>query len=303
VGIELAQVGEQLELYQELFDHKIYLVDADGLIQIHSDENLVMTAYVQDVLGVDESDAFVLMENDAVNIFEIKADSGPKVVSTRFLSDLEWYLVIEKDESASLKMAIDALWKNIIIGLGITILISGIIVWLIKTYNKRIEYLASFDELTGVLNRRAFLQMLKREMSIAQRYQRPLAVMMIDIDDFKVVNDQFGHMAGDEVLRKITAQLEESLRDSDVVGRWGGDEFIAVLLNTDHEKMLKSAQRLLHTVQSNAIKIGETSLESTVSIGYCLFAGLEELDAEKLIQKADEALLRAKNQGRNQASG
>lgn len=303
VGIELQHIGEQLVSYQELFEHQIYLVDSTGLIQIHSDETLVESETIQSVLGVQDSDHFELAKNDIVNIFEIAGDDVTKIVSTRYLKDLDWYLIVEKNEDASLSKAKATLWNNILIGLGVTAVVSISVLWLIKKYNQQIEYLASFDELTQVYNRRAFLDMLVREISITRRYEHPLALLMIDIDDFKTVNDQFGHIVGDQMLKAITRQLKHSLRDSDVVGRWGGDEFIVLLLNTSEEKLQKNASRLLEDAKKATIKVKGETIHREVSIGYCFYDGAEEITAQDLVKQADDALMRAKHKGRNQVSG
>ena len=303
VGIELQHIGEQLVSYQELFEHQIYLVDSTGLIQIHSDETLVESETIQSVLGVQDSDHFELAKNDIVNIFEIVGDDVTKIVSTRYLKDLDWHLIVEKNEDASLEKAKATLWNNILIGLGITTVVYAAVLGLIKKYNQRIEYLASFDELTQVYNRRAFLDMLVREISITRRYEQPLALLMIDIDDFKTVNDQFGHIVGDQMLKAITRQLKHSLRDSDVIGRWGGDEFIALLLNTSEEKLQKNASRLLEDAKKATIKVKGQTIHREVSIGYCFYDGDEEITAQDLVKQADDALMRAKHKGRNQVSG
>lgn len=302
VGIELEHIGEQLVMYQELFEHQIYLVDANGLIQIHSDTSLVESTTIQNVLGVKDTDNFVLAKNDIVNIIEISGDDVTKVVSTRYLKDLDWHLIVEKNEDASLANARATLWNNILIGLAITVAVSGAILWLINKYNRQIEYLASFDELTHVYNRRAFLQLLIREISITRRYQQPLALLMIDIDNFKEVNDRFGHIIGDQMLKEITRQLQHSLRDSDLIGRWGGDEFVALLLNTSEENTQKSALRLLQDAHKAEVIVGSESIHREISIGYCFFAGADERSAEMLVKQADEALMRAKHKGRNQVS-
>ena len=302
VGIELEHIGEQLLTYQELFEHQIYLVDSSGLIQINSDESLVKNAYIQDVLEVTESDSFALAQNEEVNIFEIKSDDVTRIVSTRYLKDFDWHLIVEKNGDASLANARKTLWNNILIGLGITAIVSGTILWLINKYNQQIEHLASFDELTQVFNRRAFLQMLERQISITHRYNQPLALLMVDVDDFKEVNDQFGHIVGDEMLRKITQQLQHSLRDSDIVGRWGGDEFIVLLLNMSEDCIQKNAHRLLQNAKKAKVNAGKQSIQREISIGYTLYDGESEITAERLVQKADDALMRAKQKGRNQVS-
>lgn len=147
------------------------------------------------------------------------------------------------------------------------------------------------DELTGVFNRRHFNQVLQLEWKRAVRFKRELSVLMIDIDFFKKYNDTFGHLKGDEVLRKMGSLLDKNLREVDTVARFGGEEFVVLLPDTDKRGALAVAEKLRHLVQE---QIGGV----TVSIGVATFPeDVKEMD--DLIDHADIALYDAKDQGRN----
>lgn len=161
--------------------------------------------------------------------------------------------------------------------------------------------LASQDELTGVANRRAIIAALERDVAHAVRTHAPLAVMMIDVDHFKQVNDRWGHPAGDAVLRSVVAVLRQRVRAQDMVGRYGGEEFLVVLPSTDPQGAYQLAQQLCAAVQATPCIWGNESIGVTVSIG--VFGGhLQPQDYwGQLLHTADKALYRAKETGRNRA--
>jgi diguanylate cyclase (GGDEF)-like protein len=160
------------------------------------------------------------------------------------------------------------------------------------------HFLARTDALTGVPNRRYFEEVLSAEFARARRYAEPLCVLMADMDHFKAINDSFGHQAGDDALRQIAAMAREACRESDFVGRWGGDEFVFILPMTDLEGAVAFAHRLSERIASTAIELphGRTH-RTTISMGAAEARAYGS--AEALLQAADSALYRAKEGGRN----
>ncbi|MBI5353849.1 MAG: diguanylate cyclase [Chloroflexi bacterium] len=164
-----------------------------------------------------------------------------------------------------------------------------------------VQKLASTDSLTGLHNRHHFMELSKREFGRARRYQRPLAVIMIDIDHFKQVNDTYGHAAGDQVLKIVAERCRKTVRDIDILGRYGGEEFAALLLETSLEGAQIVAERLRHCVSEPAINLDGHSLTVTMSVGVTtLDERCTSLDI--LLVRADKALYLAKQAGRNRVS-
>jgi len=164
--------------------------------------------------------------------------------------------------------------------------------------NKLAEKLAMTDELTGINNRRAFFKKAKILYYASQRYSHPLTVLMIDIDDFKIINDTYGHAAGDQVIQKVAESLQKNLRESDVLGRIGGEEFAISLPETDIDTAYVLAERIRKNIKSIAMTYQKFTLTLTVSIG-CAESNDTSQAFEDLVGSADKALYEAKNEGKN----
>ena len=168
----------------------------------------------------------------------------------------------------------------------------------LKESEERRGNLTTTDDLTGASNRSYFLEMSKMEFYRARRYQRPLAVIMIDGDRFKSINDTHGHAVGDLVLRELTHTCQNVLRASDIFGRIGGEEFAATLPDTGAEGATEVAERLRQAVEDSEVQIEDGAVKMTISIGVAVISD-ETIEYENLLKHADDALYRAKEGGRN----
>ncbi|HSR50893.1 MAG TPA: diguanylate cyclase [Acidobacteriota bacterium] len=162
-----------------------------------------------------------------------------------------------------------------------------------------LRIMALHDPLTGLFNRGAILDKLNSELSRARRSSEPVALILGDIDHFKQINDNHGHPAGDEVLRRISARLRESSRSYDSVGRYGGEEFLVVVPGCGPQDAIKQARRLHRTIRDEPVKCQEHRLPVTMSMGLTVYDGASEPDIEQLVHDADDALYRAKRRGRD----
>ena len=164
------------------------------------------------------------------------------------------------------------------------------------TSKKELEQLSAIDKLTGILNRRKIDEYLEYQVSLTVRYAKNLSLIIIDIDHFKKVNDTYGHQMGDKVLFEVTKIITNSIRKSDIFGRYGGEEFLLICPETNQEQAFVLAEKLREEVAHyNFDKVGQ----KTISIGISQYA--QDDTAATLIKKADIALYEAKNNGRNQS--
>ena len=163
---------------------------------------------------------------------------------------------------------------------------------------EQLRDLAGIDELTKLPNRRQFLKSLETEFARVQRFDRPLSVLMIDADDFKLINDRHGHFAGDEVLRALAVRLRSIVRQIDLLGRLGGEEFAVALMETDLPAALETAERLRREIAAEPFQITAGNIQVTVSVGVSTRRAGHE-NAAQLLGLADKAMYSAKTGGRN----
>lgn len=165
-----------------------------------------------------------------------------------------------------------------------------------KEMAQRLEYIVDHDCLTGLFNRRHFEQELARETVRASRYGGPGAVLLIDLDNFKHVNDTFGHRAGDDVLKGVAGLLRQRLRETDIVARVGGDEFAVLLMQTDADQVQVVANEVVKALGRETAMLADHSIRVTASVGVAMFDGLTDVE---VLAYADLAMYEAKETGRN----
>ena len=189
-----------------------------------------------------------------------------------------------------MQFAVAFRWVNSFINMGIATL-------LIQRIGVLQQRNASTDALTGLLNRHAIYPILHQELARSARYARPFSVILFDIDEFKAINDSFGHLEGDKVLKELAKLVNTMLRKTDYAGRWGGEEFLLILPETGIAEARVLAERIRE-------KIEETHFSERyyITASFSAVTHQADLSLEKLLEQADTALYRAKNNGRNQVA-
>ena len=170
--------------------------------------------------------------------------------------------------------------------------------------NETLVRLAAKDGLTGLYNHAYIKERLKQELYRCQRYDHPLSLLMIDIDDFKSLNDSYGHVVGDRVLKTLSMLMQEIIRPSDIIGRYGGEEFLAILPQTNSENSLAVAERIRENIEFYEFEVHPSKnkiSQVTVSIGLCAYPDHGQTP-EDLIAFADESLYIAKKEGKNRVT-
>ena len=158
------------------------------------------------------------------------------------------------------------------------------------------------DALTGTHNKRYFIEFLDREMARCARYGRPLSLVMFDIDHFKKINDQHGHLTGDHVLKEIAKRLHQRIRREELLARYGGEEFAAVLPETDHQGAMIFGEQIRRLVSDEPFEYEGDSFNVTISVGVATIEGVD-VEPMNFIKVADDNLYRAKREGRNKVIG
>lgn len=168
-----------------------------------------------------------------------------------------------------------------------------------REYDKALEQMSATDQLTGLLNRRSFLSRSIGELSRARRSSEGVAVIMVDIDHFKTVNDTWGHSAGDEVLKAVAEALRNEIRDHDLAARWGGEEFLVFLYASTKNGAQIAAERLRQAIERCEIIVDEKKIEVTATFGVAWESISTDSNLDLMIRQADQALYAGKSGGRN----
>jgi diguanylate cyclase (GGDEF)-like protein len=167
-----------------------------------------------------------------------------------------------------------------------------------EKYHSKLFTFASTDSLTGLYNKRYILNELHNQMKLVKRNQRLFSVVLLDIDDFKKINDSFGHLAGDEYLKKVATTININLREQDTASRFGGEEFLLLLPDTLDEGACKLAERIRKKIEGMELMFHDHLIKTTISAGVCQFSQ-DDYDLEILLRRVDIALYRAKREGKN----
>lgn len=200
----------------------------------------------------------------------------------------------------------NAFWISLLVPLPFALLVGGLCLFLVASLERAwgtVNELAMQDALTGLSNRRHFMPAAQRELDLAQRHGQDLAIVVLDVDHFKSINDAFGHLRGDEVLVQIAQRCRQALRTTDLLARWGGEEFIMLLPNTPLPQARQLAERVREAIAAEPrIQIDGQSLQVTASMGAAGTTPGHVLTLDELIQRADSALYRAKSMGRDRVA-
>jgi two-component system cell cycle response regulator len=166
-------------------------------------------------------------------------------------------------------------------------------------YHEEIYRLTIIDALTEIHNKRFLVEFLERELVRAARHGRRLALILFDLDRFKAINDEFGHLGGDLTLREVAACVKKEVRQDELFARYGGEEFAIVMPETDLEEACVAAERVRRLLEDHPFKYGERTYQVTISLGVTVTTGTDVADAGHFIKRADEKLYQAKRDGRN----
>ncbi|MBF6038606.1 MULTISPECIES: sensor domain-containing diguanylate cyclase [Pseudomonas] len=299
VGLTVDAVIKLIDKYQQRYQRSVYFVDNFGRLVLTGAEGGPQGAKIgQSLAELDSMKTLVSqLPKPHSGSYEYSVQGQGHFLNVRFIPELNWYLFVDKREDGALSEIRQSLYLNLLICLLVTLIVLALLNRVIKRYQNKIQAQATLDSLTELPNRRGFDLLAAQAMHEAQREPKPLTALLLDLDHFKALNDTYGHLAGDQVLIGFARDLQSCLRHADIVCRWGGEEFIVLLKDTDGETGLKVAEKIRQHVETQRYAYNDRALQLTVSIGLTTLQPDDTLHT--LLSRADHAMYRAKQSGRN----
>lgn len=292
VGIKLTNLIEIIKEYEVKYESKIYFIDSQGQVidsnkKANSDSAITYSALEK------KFQEKIAKNTESEGQLEYHANGNLHQVYYTYIPEVKWHLVIDKNESDIIAPLHRITVINLIISAFSTALVSVLLFPRLHKFQKHLEKAAQTDVLTKLSNRYHFDQQFSsylKDIGLGTHF----ALILVDIDHFKKINDDFGHLAGDKVLTEIGQVLKKSIRQNDLVARWGGEEFIILLKDCPRENAKIIAEKLCKTASEYNFKIDR---QVTVSCGMASSLGNEQED--EVLSRADRALYNAKEKGRN----
>ena len=295
VGLTVSAVKQLIEAYQERYGRTIYFIDRQGNVQLHGANFPRKATSIWQMDGLSALAAEIL--SNKKNIYLFKSAGKTTHLNTRYIPEFGWYLLVEQTEEKAVRRISQALIINLLISFIVTIVVVLLTKITLTVYQKKLEKMATEDKLTGAYNRHTFDIIYEQALKEARRKQKTFSLILFDIDDFKRVNDKFGHLAGDAVLKNIVALTLAGIRESDMLCRWGGEEFLILLKECDLTNALGMAEKVRQSIKDAPTLYKEEEIPATVSIGVAEYH--PEDDEDSLLGRVDNALFRAKAQGKD----
>jgi len=295
VGVKILNIEEMLNSFKTKYKYDVYFVAENGELTLFS-KGLNKRGNISNIEGLKEIKEAVF--KGEYSQFEYKDKESEYLLNTKYIEKLKLHLFVEINKKAYIGELKKTFYVNLSISLLVTLLVTLIIIYTINIYQKQLVQLASEDALTGLANRRKFNEHFEKCSKIYRKGVNRLTLLLIDIDDFKEVNDTLGHLVGDEVLVRVAAILKMELRATDLVARWGGEEFALLLIDVPSKNALEIAQNICHAIKEDAVLQDILQKQLTVSIGLGELTSLESQDG--LVHKVDLALYEAKKAGKDQ---
>lgn len=294
VGLSMDKVKAMLETYRARYGRDVLFVDRTGRVTLHSD-SFTGPDRLQDWAAVADMATHILTNPSAS--FTVEDAAGTVYVNSRLVPEFAWHLLVVQHGDPAQERLDNTLLLTLVVCALITAIVLALAHWTVRGYQRRLEDMASTDKLTGALNRQVFDMIYDREMRTAERRDTQTGLIVLDIDHFKTINDTHGHQVGDQVIRGVSDTIARTIRRSDTLCRWGGEEFLILAPDCDAAGAERLAEAVRHTLAATAIPCSGLTLTVTASLGVAVARPGEPQDA--VVKRADDALYRAKTGGRN----
>ncbi|KFL33130.1 MULTISPECIES: sensor domain-containing diguanylate cyclase [unclassified Sulfurospirillum] len=295
VGVKIMNIEAMLNSFKTKYKYDVYFVSEKGEITLFA-KGLNKRGNIGTIEGLKEIKESVFKGEQSQ--FEYKGKEGEYLLNTKYIEKLKLHLFVEINKNEYIGELKKTFYVNLTISLLVTLLVTLIIIYTINIYQQQLIQLASEDALTGLANRRKFNEQFEKFYKLYKKGVNRLTLLLIDIDDFKEVNDTFGHLVGDDTLMRVAEILRTELRSSDIIARWGGEEFALLLVDVTPSKAMEIAQKICYAIREDALLQEILQKKLTVSIGLGELTSLESQDG--LVHKVDIALYEAKKAGKDQ---
>ncbi|MGP2655830.1 sensor domain-containing diguanylate cyclase [Malaciobacter sp. WC5094] len=294
IGLKISYVNKMLKHFRQNYKFTVYFVDENGKVVL-SERKIDSIKKLSDIPSLAKIQEQILSKK--TKVFEYTRNNENYLINTKYVPELNLHLIVEAKIDDFMKTEYNTFYANLLVSLLATFIITILIIYSIKGFNKKLAYLAHNDSLTDLLNRRSFNNNLNNFHKVVKRNRKPFSLLFFDIDNFKNINDTYGHKIGDEVLKEVSKLLKEELREADLKCRWGGEEFIIGLNDTNINEALKTAEKLRKKIQSNLVLINLIKKPVTASFGVTELKTNEDIDTA--ITRVDTAMYEAKQSGKN----
>lgn len=298
VGLAVTAVMDMLNSYRQRYGRDVYFIDRAGNLTLSGSE-AERPGNIREIPGMGGIATQILASPGFSGSYD-SSGGGKAYVNSRFVPEFGWYLIVEQRDDPSEARIQGTLVVNAVVSVVVSVIILFFANLTLGGYQKRLEDMAGTDRLTGVMNRQRFEPLFEHMLKFTVRRTEQLSAIMFDIDNFKAVNDSRGHLAGDEALREIVKIAGQTIRESDILCRWGGDEFLILLPDCGIGEAEGVAGKLRSGIAARVIERRGAAFSVTCSFGVASIKSGETGDA--FIERADKALYRAKNEGRNRVA-
>lgn len=296
VAITLDTMNQVLARYRQRFGRDIYFVNAEGKLMLSGAPVKGAQRALATRSGMKDIAPAILNRSTAATSLSYRNGQSDVLVNSRYLPELDWYLVVEQNVSGNIKPLTRIFAINFAISFGVMLMVLAVTLLTVNRFQRHLQKIASTDVLTGLLNRQALAVLFRQATLGSKRSGRPLAAILLDIDHFKNVNDAFGHAAGDTVIRQVADLARAVVRESDVVTRWGGEEYLVLLNDCKLEQAIGIAETLRRRVAEHDFAL-PCNTGVTISLGVAQYHD-DETEAA-FFARVDDALYGAKHAGRN----
>ncbi len=296
VGLALNKVLNLIESYQNKYQRDVFFLDQKGKATLHSSSfsgNIDLNHSLAD--GSTIKDKLLTQKSATIEFWQ-----GDKkiLLNSRYIEEFDWYLVIRQNSQSIDNDLFDSLMLNLLISLIVTVVVLALAWLTLSNYQSKLEEMATTDKLTGLNNRQMFDPILEQRFHSAARQGSSLSLAILDIDKFKSINDLYGHPFGDKVLQEAAQLLKGAIRKSDVLCRWGGEEFVILFPDTNADQALEIVLKIQQLFSEHQFSHQQQHFNIQWSAGVANNTAKDQ--PADLILRADQALLKAKNNGRNQ---